>query len=269
MRSFNLYPIIFFILLVSGIDIFAAIPVAVIPFDSNGAAVKDTETAVKEILNGTNGLTVVADNMMADIMKIHENAQVLGSSYHDISKLKVAEFLVTGSVTDGRLNLKAVSVNEGTEVYNQTIDISGDNSGRLIKTAVKEMSDKILFQGALKNEGIPDEAKPYMELVNRLCASLSGPDTDSYRYIAVYFNGAYNHPDGENKKIADSAKLILKVMRQDLLRAKIYFIGMKGESFWVYIDVVTEKAAKKTKRRFGILELDDGSLGIGIYEEVR
>jgi len=263
----SVYLLLFFIVL--KMDISAAVPVAVLPFEGDSALNSEVLIKVKEILGKSNGITVVADKMMPKIMEIQENAQVTGSSFHDISKLKIAEFLITGNLSSGKLTLKAVDVNEGTEVFSKTIDVTGDSGKYQITKAVKEMSDKILFQGASKNSEVPSDAKPYMDLISQLAASLGGGDEASYRYIAVYSKGAYIHPDSENKKAADSARLLLKVMRPDLLRAKLYFISMKGESFWVYIDVVAEKAGKKTKFRFGILELDDGSLGIGIYEEAK
>jgi len=266
-RGIFLFMLSFLIIL--NADIFAAVPVAVLPFEGDDSVNTDLQVKVKEILGKSNGITVVADKLMPQIMKIQENAQVSGSSYHDISKLKIAEFIITGEISSGKLTLKAVDVNEGTEIYNETVLVTGDSGKYQLTKAVKAMSDKILFQGASKQSEIPSDAKPYMDLITQLAASLGGGDESSYRYIAVYSKGAYIHPDSENKKAADSAKLMLKIMRQDLLRAKLYYISMKGESFWVYVDVVVEKAGKKTKFRFGILELDDGSLAIGIYEEAR
>jgi hypothetical protein len=247
----------------------AAVPVALLPFEGDDKSVSDIESRVKQLLGKTSGISVIADKNMDEIMKVQQKAQVMGSSVHDISKLKVAEFLVTGSMSSGRLNLKAVDVNEGTEVYNQTFDVSGESGKRQLAKAVKEMGDKILFHSSSKNADVPSEAKPYMDIINRLVASLGSGDEASYRYMAIYLNGAYIHPDPENKKSVESAKLVLKVMRQELIRSKIYYISMKSESFWMYIDIIAEKTAKKTKYRFGILELDDGSLGVANYNEVK
>jgi len=249
------------------VDVMAAVSVAVINFEGDVILSSEIEKNVKEILNKINGIVVVADKMMPDLMKIHENAQIAGSSSHDISKMKVAEFLITGNISEGKLNIKAVDVNYGTEIYNQTLEITGENSKRLLVKTVKDMSDKILIQSISMNYEIPSEAKPYMELINRLTESLGGSDETSYRYIALYSKGAYKHPDIENKKSADSARILLKIMRQDLHRAKLYYICMKADSSWTYIDVVVEKGGRKTKYKFGILETDDGSLGVGIYEE--
>jgi len=248
---------------------FAAVPVALIPFEGDNKSVSETESRVKQLLGKTSGICVVADKNMDEIIKTQQKAQVMGSTYHDISKLKVAEFLVYGSISSGKLNLKAVDVNEGTEVYNQTFDVSGESGKRLLTKAVKEMGDKMLYHSSSKNAEIPSEAKPYMDIINKLVASLGNGDEASYPYIAIYLSGTYNHPDPENKKSAEIAKLMLKVMRKDLIRSKVCYISMKSESFWIYIDVIAEKTAKKTKYRFGILELDDGSLGIGIYNEAK
>jgi len=80
-------------------------------------------------------------------------------------------------------------------------------------------------------------------------------------------SGAYRHPDTENKKSADSAKLVLRVMRQSLNRSKVTFISMKNEKGWTYINTVADKAGQKTKIKFGMIELDDGSLAVGTCEE--
>jgi len=252
--------------LFSAVNIYSAVPVGIIPFegDSSAAAI---ESKVKDALVKTDGITVVADKMMDKVVKLHESAQTVGSSYHDISNLKVAAYLITGSVSGDRLTLKAVDVNEGTEIYSSTIDLKKEGSQYQIKRTVKDISDKILLQSSSKSEEIPSEAAPYMSIVNKLVASLSNGDQASYQYMAVYSSGAYRHPDPENKKTEEVAKLTLKVMRQTLNRAKVTYISMKNESGWIYINTVADKAGQKTKVRFGIIELDDGSLAVGTCDE--
>lgn len=255
--------------LVLKVSLFAGVPVSVAQFEGSGSTVSESEMKVKEILSKTTGISVIADKMMKDVMKVHEKAQIVGSSNIDASNLKVAEYIITGSVSGGKLNLKAVDVNQGTEVYSQTIDISSENGKRLLAKSVKEMSDKILLQSSSKGAEVPAEARPYMDIINRLVGSLSGSEESSYPFIAVYLKGAYKHPASDDAKSVESAKRQLKFMKQDLLRAKMYYIGMKSESFWIYIDAVAEKGGKKTRYRFGLLELDDGSIGVAKYEEVK
>jgi hypothetical protein len=170
-------------------------------------------------------------------------------------------------VSDDKLTLKAVDVNEGTVIYSSTIDLKKEGSQYQIKRTVKDISDKILLQSASKSDEIPSEAAPYMSIVNKLVASLSNGDQASYPYMAVYSGGAYRHPEAGNKKSEDTAKLTLKIMRQSLNRAKVTYISMKNESGWVYINTVADKAGQKKKVRFGIVELSDGSLAVGICEE--
>ncbi len=267
-RSCHFLFILLFIITLK-VALFARVPVSVAQFEGNGSIVSESEAKVKEILSKTGGISVIADRMMKDIVKAHEKAQIVGSSKIDASNLKVAEYIITGSVSGGKLSLKAVDVNQGTEVYNQTIDISGDNGKRLLAKSVKEMSDKILLQSSSKGDEVPAEAKPYMDVINRLLGSLSGSEESSYSFIAIYLKGAYKHPDSDDSKSVESAKRQLKFMKQDLLRAKLFFLNMKTESFWIYIDVVAEKGGRKTKFRFGLLELDDGSIGVAKYEEVK
>ncbi len=264
-RYFYAFVLIFFVILKMNVS--AAIPVAVMPFEGEKAS-QDAEKKVRELLGKSSGITVVAQKMMGEIIKVHQNAQVVGSENLDLSKIKAAEFLITGSVSEGKLVLKAVDVNEGTEVYNETIELTGD-SKRLVAKAVKDMSDKILFKNSSKSGDVPSEAKPYMDVLNKLAASMGGDDASSYPYIAIYLSGAYNHPDGGNKKAVENAKLMLRVMRPYLLRSKLYYISMKGENVWVYLEVVAEKTGKKTKLKIGVIELADGSLGVGLFEEIK
>ena len=247
---------------------YAAVPVAVMPFDGDDSNVLSVQARVKELLVKTDGLSVVADNLMPDLIKIHEKAQALGSEYHDISKLKIAEYMVFGTVSGGKLNLRAVDVNQGLEIYSTTIDVTGD-SGRIMKKTVREMADKILFRVSSRGEEVPSEAAQYMEVINGFTASLSKGDEASFRYMAVYSKTGYVHPASDNPKAVENAKRFLKVVRQDLNRAKITFISLKGEKDWIYVDVVVEKGGKQTKFRFSLLELDDGTLGITACDEVR
>jgi hypothetical protein len=62
--------------LLSAVNIYAAIPVGIIPFegDSSAAAI---ESKVKDALVKTDGITVVADKMMDKVVKLHESAQTV------------------------------------------------------------------------------------------------------------------------------------------------------------------------------------------------
>jgi hypothetical protein len=243
------------------------VPVAVLPFEGDSASVKKAEAMVKDLLVKTGGISVVADNLMAEIIRQHEKGQALGSTYHDISKLKVAAFLVTGSMSGNKLLLKAVDVNEGTEIYSGSVDLAASGYQYSMKRGVKDITDKIFLGSTPMVSEAPPASQPYMEVINRLIASLGRGDEASYPFIAIYLGGAYRHPEVKVPKSAEIAKAKLKPMRQSLIRSRVTFLNMKNEGSWVYVDAVADKAGKKTKARFGFIELEDGSLAIGIYEE--
>jgi len=258
----------FIIMLFLSTGLYAAVPVAVMPFDGDDSNASLMQLKVKEFLVKTDGIAVVADNLMADLVKIHEKAQALGSEYHDISKLKIAEYLVFGTVADGKLSLRAVDVNQGTEIYSATIEVSGD-AARVLKKTVREMADRILFRVSSRGEEVPADAAPYMEAINGLVASLSQGDEAGFRYIAVYSKNAYVHPVPDNPKAVENGRRFVKILRQDLNRARVTYISMKSEKDWIYVDVVVDRAGRQAKFRFGILELDDGTLGIASCDEAR
>jgi hypothetical protein len=255
------------ITLVASMNLYAAVPVALLPFEGDSAAAKKAEAMVKDLLVKTDGISVVADNLMAEIVRQHEKGQALGSTYHDMSKLKVAAFLITGGLTGNRLMLKAVDVNEGTEIYSGSVDLSASGYQYSLKRSVKDITDRIFLGSTPMVSEAPSASQPYMDVINRLISSLGRGDEASYPFIAIYLGGTYRHPEEKDPKSAEIAKGKLKLMRQSLIRSQVTFINMKNEGSWFYVDVVADKAGKKTKVRFGFLELEDGSLAIGIYEE--
>ncbi len=258
--------LIFIALLFMNAGLYAAVPVAILPFE--GTEPKSTEytSLVKELFIKTDGISVVADKFMQEIINIHEKAQAMGSDYHDISKLKIAEYLVLGNLSGNKLTLKVIDVNQGTEIYGSTVDLSGDPK-RALKKAVKDMSEKILFRVSSRGEEVPSEAAPYMDTINGFVNSLSQGDEASYRYMAIYSKGTYVHPDKDNKKSVDNAKRFLKLVREKLNNSKVTYISMKADKTWIYVNVIAEKSGKQMKIKFGFIELEDGSMAIGICDE--
>ncbi len=253
------------ILLLSN-NLFADVAVGLIPLKGNDKNRSKIENYIKETLSKSGGISIVADKMLKDILKIHEKAQSLGSAYHDISKLKTAEYLISGAINSGKLLLTVVDVNKGTEIFNKQIKINVRNRYYAIRSLCKDLRDSILLQASSKRRDIPEEAEPYMEILNNFVSSLKSGKKAPYKYVVIYYKGKYRFPDDKNKDIRKKADLLIKVVRPNLIRSKLTYLFLKANPPWVYVNVIATKFGKKTKHQFGIIELDNGSLGIGIYK---
>ncbi len=264
----NRMKLIFTLLIIalSTSSLLADVTVGILPLKGSGSGKKSIDDRIKSILSGSGGLSVVEEKMLREIIKVHEKAQSLGSAYHDISKLKSAEYLVTGNLESGNLTLSAVDVNSGTSLFTGQADISTGEREYRIKKLCGEVRSAILLHAASKQREVPEEAEPYMDILNNFVASLGRGKTAPYRYLAFYMNGKYRHPVKGDKAMEEKADRFVMVLRRDLIRSKLSYIYLKSESPWVYVNVIAGKLGKKTKHQFGIIELDDGSLGIGIYK---
>jgi hypothetical protein len=240
------------------------VPVAVLPFEGDPNDKGILEMRIKEFFI-KNGIAVITDASLKEIMKIHEQAQSLGSAYHDISRLKVAEYLVKGGVSMGKANIVVVDVNSATEIYNTVVAMTGDRDYAARKAA-KELHNAIIMHSSSRQRELPSEAAPYMEVVTNLVSSLGMGDAASYPYLAFYYNGRYKRPADKDMDRTEKARLFLQVIRPNMLRSKLTYMGMEAKSPWVYISIIADKLGKKTKHKFGIIELDDGSLAVGLYE---
>jgi hypothetical protein len=260
--------IIFIFLLFSSLA-YSEVPVAVLPFSGEGKLKNEIQEKLKELITSTGGLNVVAENLNEEIMKTHEKAQLLGSDKHNAEQLKTAEYLISGEVSDDLFIVKAVNVNSGVEIFNRQIEIK--TSGKIpdLKRTALDLADAILFAAAPSDSDIPDEAKPYMDLVRKFTDSLTKSDEFSYPYMAQYFSGSYRHPEKGNKKMEDSAKLQLKIVKAGLLRAKLTFIKIKQNRPWMEVFIIADKSGIKAKYKFSIIELEDGTNGIGVIEQIK
>jgi hypothetical protein len=245
--------------------LYAQAAVGVIPFTGDEADRSLLEMRVRETLPRDSGISVIADSMMKQIIEIHEKAQSLGSGYHDISKMKVAEYIITGSVTSGKANVKVIDVNSATEVVNRFADFTGDRDYHARKIA-REIRDAIILHSSSKGRETPEDVKPYMEIIERLAASLGSGDEASYPVLAFYTDGSYKTPRKGDKGMEEKAAVFLKVIRPNLLRARLSYAGKDPKSPWMYITVIADKLGKKTRHKFGIIELESGALAVGIYE---
>lgn len=243
----------------------AQVAVGVMPFEGDKAESALLQKRLCEMLPKSGGIAVIADAQLKEVMRVHETAQSLGSDIHDVTKIKVAEYLISGEVVSGKASVKVIEVNSASEVFAKTMDLTGDKEYACRRLA-REIQDAIVLHGASKNREIPGQAKPYMEIVESLVESLGPDDKASYNYIAFYTSGSYKRPVAGDARMEEKAKIFLGAIRPNLLRARISFAGMNAAPPWMYITVVADKTGKKTKHRFGIMELESGALVIGIYE---
>jgi hypothetical protein len=254
------------VIILTTTPLLAEITVGILPLKGTGSERQSIDNQIKSYMTRAGGLSIVEEKMLKEIMKVHEKAQSLGSAYHDISKLKTAEYLVTGSLESGKLTLSAVDVNSGTSLLTRQINISARDKGYRIRKLCSELRSTILVHAASKQREVPEEAGPFMDLLNNFVASLGRGKSAPYRYLVFYKNGKYQRPVKGDKPMEEKAGRFVMVLRRNLIRSKLSYIFLKSEPPWVYVNVIAKKLGKKTKHQFGIIELDDGSLGIGIYK---
>jgi hypothetical protein len=256
----------FFTILLSANSLLAEVTVGILPLKGAGSKIKNIDNQIKSCLTRSGGLAIVEEKMLKEIIKVHEKAQSLGSAYHDISKLKSAEYLVTGTVESGKLTLSAVDVNSGTSLFTRQVNIATRDKGYQVRKLCGEIRSAILIHSASKQREVPEEAGPYMDLLNNFVASLGKGKTAPYRYLVFYKDGKYQRPAKGDRAMEEKAGRFVMVLRRNLIRSKLSYIYLKSAPPWVYLNVIAKKLGKKTKHQFGIIELDDGSLGIGIYK---
>jgi hypothetical protein len=261
--------ILLFLFILISSSAYSEVSVAVMPFNGEGKLKNEIQAKLKELLTATGGLNVIAENLNDEIMKTHEKAQLLGSEKHNAEQLKTAEYLITGDVSNNFIIIKAVNVNSGVEVFNRQIEIKESVKTPELKKTALDLADAILFASTPSDSDIPDEAKPYMDLVRKFTESLMKSDESSYPFMAIYFAGSYKHPEKGNKKIEDSAKLQIKIAKTRLLKSKLTFIKIKQNQPWMDIFIIADKSGIKNKFKFSIIELEDGTTGIGVIEQMK
>ncbi|HNR89367.1 MAG TPA: hypothetical protein PKM65_13585 [Spirochaetota bacterium] len=261
-------PAILFFLMAAPSLLSAQVAVGVIPFKGEGGDPRALEAKVRELLVKTKGVVVVADSMMKDIVKIHEQAMASGTAYHDISKLRVAEFIITGSLAGNSLTVKAVDVNTTGEVFNMTVDLSSARDYQIRKVS-RELQNAIITSAGSKNRNIPADAKPYMALVKDFIAALPQGDQACWKYLAFYHAGSYQRPVKESPGLTSQAKVFLDEVRPELAKTTVTYFGIEQGSPFIFLTVFAERTGKRSKHKFGIMEMNDGSLAIGSYEPAR
>lgn len=99
----------------------AQVAVAVMPFSGDDPVKSEFQKIFTESLASGKQVSVVEQEKLKDIIKLHEQAQMVGSAYHDISKLKIAEYAVNGEFSSGLLQITAVDVNSGEKVFIKSV----------------------------------------------------------------------------------------------------------------------------------------------------
>ena len=239
----------------------AQVTVAVLPFEGEAAAPAAQQSFTASLLRGGQ-IGVVADRAMKDILAIHEQAQLTGSSLHDISRLKTAEFIITGNIRSGVISVSAIDVNTSVIVFSKNAAFSQASADSICRSLASQCRDALLLGVSGANREPPDAAKPYIAVLSSLVKSLAAGDDASYPFLAVYSKGNFVHPSAENKASADKARQFLKYFRPYFIRSNITFISIEKKSGNVLITCIIEKAGSKTKHQVGFVELDDGSIAV-------
>ena len=256
--------IILFAILASAIlpsAVHAQISAAVIPFEGSDDVQRAQQSFMRHLTQGGQ-IGVVNDKAMRDIMAIHEQAQLRGSSLHDISKLKLAEFIIEGNLRGGTLTITATDVNTGIIVFTKSIPCAASYADSATRTIAIQCRDALLLGVSGADREPPDAAKPYPSVLASLVTSLASGDEASFLYLAVYSKGSYVRPDPENEHAAAKAKQFLKYFRPYFIRANVTFISLEKKAGNVIITCVVNKAGSKTTHQIGFVELDDGSVAV-------
>ncbi len=244
----------------------ADIAVGIFPAKGDHPKKSEIEMFIKEQLQKCRGISIVADSMMKDIVEVHEKAQAFGSAYHDISKLKTSEYLVIASFDAQMFGIKAVDVNSGTEIFTKSLNLSQGDYNYSLRSACRNLYDSILLHSSSRNEEIPGQAEPYMNLLSKFINSLKSADEESFQFLALYYKGKYQQPVNDDMKSATMAKTFLKAVRPALINSKVSFVIIEEETPWTSIIVVSDRNGKKQKHKVGFIDREDGSFGIGLYE---
>jgi hypothetical protein len=240
----------------------AEVAAAVLPFDGDDPGKTEFRTYIMKEFAASRQISVLADDKIKEIMTVQEKAQATGSALHDISKLKSAEYLITGNITADTVELTVIDVNTGAKIFYRSEAMSAKNRSTIYYSLARGAIEKIVSEAAGKSRDVPEEAADYMQLLNAFVQSLGGGDEASYRYIAVYQKGKFVNPDEKDKKSVDKVKRFLKVVRPNLIRAKLTYLSMEKTANNVAVIIAATKAGSVTKHKFVFVELESGTLAL-------
>jgi hypothetical protein len=244
--------------------VFADIPVAILPFSGENKKSKDIETILRSSLAQNPGISILADaDTLKEIQKIHEKAQAMGSTMHDITKIKAAEFIVSATLSANSLDLKVLDVNTAKEIFNQKIVLETDYKYQL-KSKADEIYKLITLNLSELERPIPDEGKEYFELAKKFVEAL-GSDSQAREYTAFYKGDAFKKPDLAQERDKERLRDFLRVVKPQLIRSKIFFLGIKFAPPRGELAILAKKMGKKTRHQLTIMELNDGTLAVTDY----
>ena len=245
----------------------AQVPVAVLPVVGSGDTGK-LEQEIRRSVTALGGLAVIGDNELKQVMDLHEKAQAMGSEAHDISKIKVAEYMVKAVLDGGKAGITAIAVNTNVEIFNNCFQYDGASSYTTTHQ-LRKLSDAIMMDAYAVSRKLPSGVEHYMKAAGDLVQSLGMGEQASYPYLAFYSGGMYKHPEAGDKKLEQCARIMLGELRPRLDRSRLIFGGIAPQTNLVTIYVFAEKLGKKTKHKFDFMDLPDGSLGITQYQPVQ
>ncbi len=245
----------------------AQVPVAVLPVVGSGDTDR-LEQDVRRSITALGGLSVIGDNELKQVLDLHEKAQAMGSEAHDISKIKVAEYLVKTVLDGGKAGISAIAVNTNVEIYNNSFNYNAA-SPYAASLQLGRLSDAIMMDAYSAGRNLPSGVDHYMKSLNDLVQSLGMSEQASYPCLAFYSGGNYCHPRAGDKKLEKSAGVMLKEIRPRLARSRLIFGGIAPQANLVTVYIFADKLGKKTKHRFDFMDLPDGTLGITQYQPLQ
>lgn len=239
---------------------FAAIPIAFFPWEGNYRQKYKAEAKFREFLIRDGSIAIIDKQNRDKVLEIHKRAQSMGSSYHDISKLNVAQFLLDGKIQEQTLILSLVDVNQGTEILSQSVQLSPHDFAPLMSVAAK-VKKLILSRGQMTSK-VPEEVKSMMDHIQGFQKSLSGDMSQSFPYLAFYSNNRFVHPASSDKMLVEKSEYLIRGVRKKLIRADLNYVRHESQGETIMLTVMAAKYGKKSQHTFYIAELEDGSLGI-------
>ncbi len=239
----------------------AAIPVAVLPVvGQHGQAQRLIASFARDLIREET-VSLVSEDIKKQIFAIHKNAQQMNSGYHDISKLKLAQFLITPKIESNQLFFHLVDVNKGTTIVSRSVPLDRQSNGQ-IGALAKIFRDKIVEYGSFNAEDVPEEIKPFTQTIVTFVAALSKGNAAAYKQIAFFSEGKYKNPTTQQKSLQKRADFFISLLKKGLIHSKIFYLKHKNENGTLFVSVISEKFGKKNHHLFLLKELDDGSIAI-------
>jgi hypothetical protein len=242
--------------------------VALIPPKDPSPQQKKAHSALEQRLANLTEISLIRKDQMKQILKLHTRGQQMGADNLDISGIKVAEFLILGKPAGDKIQWQLVSVNSAAVVFSRFLPLA-QHRGYKLRSLADALRDKIVTNANIKDQSVPQKVQPLWRVVQGYVKALGQGRQATYRYLGFYHKDGYKHPRQGVKNLVDQTKLFIKVTKKRLIRAQLHYLGMERQGNIIYITFLADKYGKKTKHRFGLMELNDGSLAIIKYDYLK